>query len=89
MHELKEWDIKLWCRRILLVFMDAVCVMAAYLATLAFRFGGIIPEDYWQTFLGSIIYIVLIYIFNISIIFFIIDISIFKQKFFCFNIFIW
>lgn len=51
-----------WSRRLLLVLLDAACVLAAYLATLAFRFGGIVPETYWSTFEHSILYIILIYL---------------------------
>ena len=45
-----------------MILLDAVCVLAAYLATLAFRFGGDIPETNWATFENSILFIVLIYI---------------------------
>lgn len=46
----------------MLILLDAICVLAAYLATLAFRFGGKIPEANWVTFENSILFIVLIYL---------------------------
>jgi FlaA1/EpsC-like NDP-sugar epimerase len=46
----------------LLILLDAICVLAAYLATLAFRFGGKVPEANWATFENSILFIVLIYL---------------------------
>ena len=49
-------------RKLLLILLDAICVLAAYLATLAFRFGGKIPEANWVTFENSILFIVLIYL---------------------------
>ena len=45
-----------------MILLDAACVLAAYLATLAFRFGGIVPGSYWNTFEHSILYIILIYL---------------------------
>lgn len=62
MQRMSEWDAKLWLRRGLLIILDIACVVVAYLATLAFRFGGQVPQNYWQTFLGSLIYIILIYL---------------------------
>ena len=49
-------------RKLLLILLDAICVLAAYLATLAFRFGGKVPEANWATFENSILFIVLIYL---------------------------
>ena len=46
----------------MLILLDAICVLAAYLATLAFRFGGKVPEANWATFENSILFIVLIYL---------------------------
>ncbi len=51
-----------WSRRLLLILLDAICVLAAYLATLLFRFGGKIPTEYWSAFEHAILFILLIYL---------------------------
>ncbi len=50
-----------WLKRILLILADAACVFVAYIATLGFRFGGVVPAEIWRTFLASIVFIILIY----------------------------
>lgn len=54
--------VNLWFKRLLLVLLDAACVLAAYLATLAFRFGGKVPAENMATFANSIVFIILIYL---------------------------
>lgn len=54
---------RLWVRRTFLVCADALCVFAAFFATLVFRFGGLVPDHYMAAFWGAILYIVCIYIF--------------------------
>lgn len=45
-----------------MILLDALCVLAAYLATLSFRFGGKVPAENWGTFEHSILFIILIYL---------------------------
>lgn len=52
----------IWVKRVVLMLLDAACVFAAYLATLTFRFGGAVPQEYWEIFVSSILYIILIYL---------------------------
>lgn len=62
MSDVPKWLHSVWFKRALLVLADIVCVFAAYLATLAFRFGGAVPESIWVTFKSSVLFIVLIYL---------------------------
>ncbi len=47
--------------KIIMMLLDGCCVVAAYLATLYFRFGGLVPAHFLHTFWNSIAFIVLIY----------------------------
>lgn len=57
-----------WLRRAAFAAADAFCVFLAYLFTLSFRFGGIVPPEIYATFYGSIVYIIIIY-FIINLLF--------------------
>lgn len=61
MKRVKAWMLNIWIKRVMLILADGVCVFAAYISTLSFRFGGVVPPAVWQTFTESIIYIILIY----------------------------
>lgn len=49
-------------KRILLLLLDAICVLIAYLFTLSFRFGGRMPTYYWQIYWQTIGFIIPIYL---------------------------
>ncbi len=56
-----KWYMNIWVRRVFLLVADAICVFAAYLCTLLFRFGGRIPSYFITAFLSTITHIILIY----------------------------